>query len=456
MNLNGHFIFDGVDLELTDLSFTDASIIQGIKYPLFHIINYSMENVNAEMNIFVNSPENGTQERNFNIDVPADTTTEFDFFNDNDIYFDFGLHASQFQVSASVNYEEDLLQYNNSLDFSYDTFTSITQRIMIENAVQNDNVEIWNAQQTFVNEPNYSIINYFADANDPPFYNQFSEARYHYYQLNGFPYTMLNGINKIVGFYNEYEEDLNNIIQQILSEQTTFIESSSISGTYSQFHDVHLNITHEIGNNLLFGSTLSELSLFVGIVEKDIDDIIGGVYLKTLFEKTGLDFDENGSMNDEIEFNFDYDFSTIQDTTTDKEHCEIIYWIQNNNSKKIENSAILPFTELEYQFVSINNENVIPLSMKLFPNPFLLGNDLLIQIDNTSKTYCSAIEIFNLKGQLIKKFSPNLPTAKFPNQIVEKWDGKDQNGKQVTTGIYFIKIRTDNQTNFTKKCILLK
>lgn len=95
-------------------------------------------------------------------------------------------------------------------------------------------------------------------------------------------------------------------------------------------------------------------------------------------------------------------------------------------------------------------------SLSNYPNPFNPSTEIRFQISDISDQ-CSdsneqeaKIEIFNVKGQMIKEFS-NLGSQ---NSIV--WNGDDKNGNPVGSGIYFYKLKLDGKTAAVKKCMLLK
>jgi hypothetical protein len=86
---------------------------------------------------------------------------------------------------------------------------------------------------------------------------------------------------------------------------------------------------------------------------------------------------------------------------------------------------------------------------------FNLATSLLPINRNTSRQAENArIKIYNIKGQKIRTFS-NLQINKSPNQQVV-WDGKDENGKQLGSGIYFYQLQVGNKTIDTKRCLLLR
>jgi flagellar hook assembly protein FlgD len=57
------------------------------------------------------------------------------------------------------------------------------------------------------------------------------------------------------------------------------------------------------------------------------------------------------------------------------------------------------------------------------------------------------IEIFNLQGQMIKVLA-NLEYQAGSHEI--RWDGKNGAGVEVPSGIYLLKLETDNGADFRK------
>ncbi len=87
------------------------------------------------------------------------------------------------------------------------------------------------------------------------------------------------------------------------------------------------------------------------------------------------------------------------------------------------------------------------------PNPFSLSTNISFQL-NTKNTENTEISIYNTKGQIVKTFS-NHQITKSPNhQIV--WDGKDNEGRDVSAGVYLYKLKHGSRFSSTKKMILMK
>ncbi len=84
-----------------------------------------------------------------------------------------------------------------------------------------------------------------------------------------------------------------------------------------------------------------------------------------------------------------------------------------------------------------------------YPNPFnpLTNISYLIPVDGEVK-----LNIYNLRGGKVKELVNGFQ-ARGEKKII--WDGKDSQGKEVTSGIYFCKLQT-NQGCKTIRMVLLK
>ena len=103
-------------------------------------------------------------------------------------------------------------------------------------------------------------------------------------------------------------------------------------------------------------------------------------------------------------------------------------------------------TLLDYQVVTSN-----------FPNPF--QNSTKIFFDFESE-YCEAkpvpvkINIYNLKGQTVKKIS--VIRDKINEQSFVIWNGKDEYDQAVSSGIYFYDLSINEKIKATRKILLIK
>ena len=99
--------------------------------------------------------------------------------------------------------------------------------------------------------------------------------------------------------------------------------------------------------------------------------------------------------------------------------------------------------------IEINN---VPLTFSLgnaYPNPFNNNVVLPISLEKPGEIHFS---IYDIQGHLIK-----LGVNKFLDKGKKHihWNGTDQNGKSVSAGTYFLKVRIEG-ASITKKIVYLK
>ncbi|RKX69195.1 hypothetical protein DRP53_08960, partial [candidate division WOR-3 bacterium] len=69
--------------------------------------------------------------------------------------------------------------------------------------------------------------------------------------------------------------------------------------------------------------------------------------------------------------------------------------------------------------------------------------------DGRWKSEDISLRIYDATGRLVKEFI--LPTA----STAISWDGRDDSGRKVGSGVYFVRLETGNQ-KFTRKVLLLR
>ncbi len=109
-------------------------------------------------------------------------------------------------------------------------------------------------------------------------------------------------------------------------------------------------------------------------------------------------------------------------------------------NERIYNSRI-DIGAFEWQGYAVDPEIPDETPFACYPNPF--SNSTALQLSTTTEhTEHIEIKIFNIKGQLVR----NLPLTSSPLHSIEAmWDGKDEKGKEVCDGIYFIRCKAHNQ-----------
>ncbi len=134
------------------------------------------------------------------------------------------------------------------------------------------------------------------------------------------------------------------------------------------------------------------------------------------------------------------------------------------NSPPDPDGTIADMGRFYYEQTEINENTVVPTTDYLhqnYPNPF--NPTTTITFSLTAKNAKNAkLVIYNLKGQKVKTFSitprPSTTlrmTQAGSNQYSVVWNGDDDSGNPVSSGIYFYKLRSKNFEQ-TKKMILMK
>ena len=105
------------------------------------------------------------------------------------------------------------------------------------------------------------------------------------------------------------------------------------------------------------------------------------------------------------------------------------------------------------EFWSVDSDDLpAPLVTKLngnYPNPFNPTTKINFSIEQDKQV---ELTIYNLKGQKVKQLiNDQLPAGQ--HEII--WNGKDDNGKQAASGIYFYKMKSGDYQQ-SKKMLLLK
>jgi hypothetical protein len=104
------------------------------------------------------------------------------------------------------------------------------------------------------------------------------------------------------------------------------------------------------------------------------------------------------------------------------------------------------------------NEPIVPVSFMLFqnfPNPFNPITQIEFDINQSGRSSGidnATLDIFNILGQRVKTLL-NRPLS--PGHYSVNWDATDENGRKVSTGIYFYRLEVGDR-NQTKKMMLLK
>ena len=99
----------------------------------------------------------------------------------------------------------------------------------------------------------------------------------------------------------------------------------------------------------------------------------------------------------------------------------------------------------DYNQIEIYNNDLIN-----YPNPFNPSTIISFSIPEESSV---EINIFNIKGQKIKSLVQESLNSGYHSVI---WNGDDDFGKSICSGIYIYKLNVNGKIEAVKKCLLLK
>jgi hypothetical protein len=167
--------------------------------------------------------------------------------------------------------------------------------------------------------------------------------------------------------------------------------------------------------------------------------------------------------NDEFELFYEYDFERIINRLAFDPQNETVYCLGLFNAERY-----------TYQPTSADPQ-LAPLpavTLSNYPNPFNPSTEIRFQMSDASQLEHAQIEIFNVKGQKVRKLKADMSsrpqwTCAAPFRSKEgmesrdlsysiTWDGTDSANQPVASGVYLYQLRAGKQTLAQKKMMLLK
>ncbi|MDD4687678.1 MAG: FlgD immunoglobulin-like domain containing protein [Candidatus Cloacimonetes bacterium] len=164
-----------------------------------------------------------------------------------------------------------------------------------------------------------------------------------------------------------------------------------------------------------------------------------------------VDYNNNGVMdNDESMFG-------VRFYTHRNMKCFLVNESKSDTSKDdFDNSH---YVNLYDDYITVNwNQRLsdteqVPASstnLSAIPNPFNESLNITLELPKAAQI---EISIYNVKGQKVKQIAQ---TQAKSGENKFYWDSKDDNGRKVGNGVYFIRVMSDNRAISTKKCMLVK
>ncbi|MCB5252808.1 MAG: CapA family protein [Candidatus Cloacimonadaceae bacterium] len=132
-------------------------------------------------------------------------------------------------------------------------------------------------------------------------------------------------------------------------------------------------------------------------------------------------------------------------------HPNNYYWFQMRTAEAVK-SLTCRLTETDFMQQTPRLKNRLlqaQIPVNIYPNPFNPDTTIDFDLPQSSRT---SLKIYNVKGQLLRTLVDEMLSTGHHRY---RWDGKDQRGKKVSSGLHFIKIQCGNKSA-TRKAVLLK
>ena len=291
------------------------------------------------------------------------------------------------------------------------------------------------AEELINNGASIAVIEYHNYNSDDPFNNTDAAARWDYYGFFGCPLSKFDGDLLFVG--GSYDGSNYDDFLPLYNERIAIPSDFLIKINGFRLDDLKYKFDIQIKN--VNNNTDDKLYLQVALTESNIpyswqsQNVMNFVERKMYPNANGtlLDFSSKDSLN------FSFDVLLEQDWVP--ENCQLIAFVQNNNTKEILQGSLLDFDNIS----AINNEVSDENNLKVYPNPVNI-NHINILIENFSQDK-TQVEIYDLHGKkvLSRPFVSDNAGANLMELDISS----------LKNGIYFINVKYDDK-NYIRKIIV--
>ncbi|MBN2830389.1 MAG: T9SS type A sorting domain-containing protein, partial [Candidatus Cloacimonetes bacterium] len=231
-------------------------------------------------------------------------------------------------------------------------------------------------------------------------------------------------------------QDSGQYVTPIIEEMPTCFDYEEQAGYYPIIIEMDLDEYEE-------GDKPIEIAVFIdneckGAEVIKSDDIILKAYI----------VDDPDSLAQELTFQLAYSYKSNKHITE--------YAVMDKDEKRFVTKKLSYDGKTPYSIVSFRKDDIeegaIPLQTALksnYPNPF---NPTTTINYNIAKETRVDLSIYNIKGQKVKTLINDKIKPGYHSVV---WDGTDKNNRQVSSGVYFYKLKTKKET-FTRKMMMLK
>ena len=395
--------------------------------------------------------------------IPAHGEVSMNYYQNPLHKYDLLRRYSQYEIDARLFDEMNLddLPDNNEKSYYLNIFPYEQDKIFVENFMRlaSYNNDIWNDEALVLNPDSCLVMNYFSDISDS-LYCQGAIDRFGEYGLFGYPVTIVGGEQMIIGFNDDFPDLLYSYSNFFFENAKSFLLETRHSATRNSQFDVNFSFTLKNEKTYIFPDYFTNSHIYIAIAEDNVqlrESVFGSVLLDILYNETNPQLNCEDSLTTSVQFNEIYNVNPINTLL----NCKLVYWAQNMETGKIEFLNSIPFSEFEFTEADDEEISNQPIGLEIFPNPFSPGKSLHLNIASERSFDYANLEIFNIKGQKIRTLEciNNVDAKAKESLSYITWNGKDESGRFVSSGIYFLKLnlRSDGRTReLFRNCVFLR
>ena len=461
-SLKGNFLIER-DIELVDFHlqidenyYPDGSL-NFDAYPVFTVRNNSnIIFTNCYLALSITYPLWTITDTIYISSISAHEELTMNYFQNPLYKYDLLRRYSQYNIDARLVHELgfDDLPDNNEKNYYLNIFPYEPENIFVENFLKLGvyNNEIWSEEAEILNPDSCEILNYFSDISDS-LYCPDALERFIDYNLSGYPSVIVGGEKKIIGYNNNFVDSLCSYTNSFFSTNNNFVLETSRFATVNPSLNVNFSFTLKNEKTYIFTDYLEECRLYVAIAEENVqlrENVFGSILLNIIYDEENPQLNCEDSLTVTVEFNELYNVDPINNLA----NCKLIYWLQNMETGKIEFLNSIPFGDFTFTEANETEQAFEDIRLEMFPNPFSPNNSLKLNLSYSQAFDSGKLEIFNIKGQLVKSLNIENSSNSF---LV--WDGTDSKNKLVGSGIYFLRIqlkRRNTVKSYLRNCIFIR